>query len=121
METEEEDEREQDGAYDERRHGGGEGGAAALIGRQQQGRGMLLVPLHGRWALGSLLPLPPVLCSGSAPSAACCSSVVGLVMQLLPHLSYRKQGKQAAFFLLGSATAMEPSAPLLRLHQAGVE
>jgi len=42
-------------------------------------------------------------------------------MQLLPHLSYRKQGKQAAFFLLGSATAMEPSAPLLRLHQAGVE
>ena len=55
MEAEEEDEREQDGADDERRHGGGEGGAAALIGRQQQGRGMLLVPLHGSglWAVCS--------------------------------------------------------------------
>jgi hypothetical protein len=85
VEAEEEDEREQDGADDERRHGGGQAAAAALIGRQQQGRGMLLVlvPLHGSGS--GLLCLRSVLCSASAPSATCCSSVVGLVMQLLPH------------------------------------
>jgi len=72
VETEEEDEREQDGAYDERRHGGGEGGAAALIGRQQQGRGMLLVPLHGSglWAVCSRYRLCSALAPLLAPPAA---------------------------------------------------
>jgi hypothetical protein len=74
MEAEEEDEREQDGADDERRHGGGEGGAAALIGRQQQGRGMLLVPLHvhgsGLWAVCSRYRLCSALAPLLAPPAA---------------------------------------------------
>jgi hypothetical protein len=130
VEAEEEDEREQDGADDERRHGGGQAAAAALIGRQQQGRGMLLllVPLHGSGAVAPPLlcstpQLPPLLCSASASSARLLQLSGGAGGDAITSaLSYRKQGKQAAFFLLGrGAFCNGTKRALLRLHQAGVE
>lgn len=119
VEAEEEDEREQDGADDERRHGGGQAAAAALIGRRQrQGRGMLLLQLVPLLHAPLYWPLPPVLCS-----ALFClrSQRQRLHLQLgggdgngviTSALSYRKEGKQAVFFLSRAGRVQASSALL---------